>query len=143
MAVHVKEITLWRTEVENKAGALASTLEPLAGAATDLRVVMGYRQPGTQGKAAIEVFPVAGRKTAAAAAAAGLSAAAIPALLVEGDNQPGFGHQIAQAVAGAGVSFAFFMGHVIGEKFAAVAGFETVEDAKKASAAIKKAARRR
>jgi hypothetical protein len=32
MAVTVKRITLWRSEVENKAGVLAQTLKPLADA---------------------------------------------------------------------------------------------------------------
>jgi hypothetical protein len=45
MAVTVKSATLWRREVENRPGALASTLEPLAKARVDLRVVMGYRLP--------------------------------------------------------------------------------------------------
>ena len=46
MSVSVKHITLWRAEVENKAGVLARTLESLAAAGADLHVVMGYRYPG-------------------------------------------------------------------------------------------------
>ena len=30
MAVSIKKVTLWRTEVENKPGALSSVLAPLA-----------------------------------------------------------------------------------------------------------------
>ena len=41
MAVTVKKVTLWRTEVENKPGALSSVLAPLAEARADLQVVMG------------------------------------------------------------------------------------------------------
>ncbi len=40
MAVTVKKIVLWRKEVENRPGALASTLASLASADTDLQVVM-------------------------------------------------------------------------------------------------------
>ena len=43
MAVRVRTITLWRREVENKPGALARTLEPLARAGADLEVLMAYR----------------------------------------------------------------------------------------------------
>src|SRR5437879_3595190 len=43
MAVTVKKVTLWRSEVENKTGVLANALEPLAKAGADLQVVMGYR----------------------------------------------------------------------------------------------------
>jgi len=139
MALTVRKIVLWRAEVDNRPGALASTLDPPAKAGADLSVVMGYRHPAAKGKATIEVFPIAGRKAAAAAGTAGLSAAEIPALLVEGDNQAGLGCKVAQTIADAGINLAFFMAHVIGRKFAAVAGFETEDDARKAMPAIKKA----
>ena len=41
MPVKVKNISLWRKEVENKPGALAKTIEPLAKTGADLHVVMG------------------------------------------------------------------------------------------------------
>ena len=140
MPLTVKRIVLWRTEVDNKPGTLACTLEPLAKAGADLRLGMGYRHPGSVGKAAIEIYPIAGKKLTAAAKAAGLSASAIPALLVEGANKPGLGHAIANAVAGAGVNLTFFVAQVIGKTCSAVMGFETEEDAKKTVPAIKKAA---
>ena len=62
MPVTVKSISLWRTEAENKTGLLAQTLEPLAKAGADLGVVMGYRLPGNEAKAVIEVYPISGRK---------------------------------------------------------------------------------
>ena len=65
MAVAVKNITLWRKEIENKTGMLAQTLEPFAKLGTDLQVVMGYRIPGEESKAALELYPVTGRKPAA------------------------------------------------------------------------------
>ena len=48
MAVTVKRIGLWRSEVANEPGALARTLEPLAASRASLRVVMGYRFPSTR-----------------------------------------------------------------------------------------------
>ncbi|HLN26999.1 MAG TPA: hypothetical protein VK395_04605 [Gemmataceae bacterium] len=141
MPITVKKIILWRSEVDNKPGALASTIEPPAKAGADLKVIMGYRHPTAKGKAAIEVFPITGKKLAAAAGTAGLGAAAIPTLLVEGDNKPGLGYTIAQAIGAAGINIAFFVAQVIGNKFAAVLGFETEEDAKKAAPLIKKAAK--
>ena len=62
MPVTVKSISLWRKEAENKAGLLAQTLEPLAKAGADLGVVMAYRLPGNEAKAAIEIYPVSGKK---------------------------------------------------------------------------------
>jgi hypothetical protein len=140
MPVTVKNISLWRKDVDNKTGVLAQTLEPLAKAGADLRVVMGYRYPGNEAKAAIELYPVSGKKVAAAAAEVGLAASSIPTLLVEGDNKPGLGHRIAQAIAEAGVDLSFLVAQVIGRRYAAIIGFGSDADAEKAATLIKKAA---
>jgi hypothetical protein len=44
-----------------------------------LQLVMGYRFPGRESRAAIELYPIAGGKVTAAARSAGLAAASIPA----------------------------------------------------------------
>lgn len=139
MPLTVKRIVLWCTEVDNKPGTLAGVLEPLAKAGADLRLGMGYRHGASEGKAAIEIYPVAGKKLTAAAKAAGLSPSAIPALLVEGPDKPGLGHALACAVAAAGVNLTFFVAQVVGKTCSAVLGCETEADAKKAATAIKKA----
>ena len=139
MPVTVKNISLWRKEVENQVGTLARTLEPVTKAGANLRILMGYRYPGEGTKAAIELYPVAGKKMTAAASEAGLSASSIPTLLVEGDDRPGLGFAIAQAIAGAGVNMTFFVAQSVGRRFSAVLGFETEADAKAAAPLIKKA----
>lgn len=138
MAVKVKAITLWRQDAENRPGALARTLEPLARAGADLRVVMGYRHPGEGGRATIELYPVAGRKATDAARVAGLSTSGIPTLLVEGDNRPGVGHSLSRALGQAGINMSFFLGQVVGKKYSAILGFESELDAKRAAALIRK-----
>jgi hypothetical protein len=138
MPVTVKSISLWRREVENQPGSLAHTLEPVTKAGANLHVLMGYRYPGDGTKAAIELYPVAGKKVTAAASEAGLSASSIPTLLVEGDDKPGLGFAIAQAIAEAGVNMTFFVAQSIGRRFSAVLGFETEADAKTAALLIKK-----
>ena len=143
MPVTVKNISLWRKEVENKTGVLAQTLEPLAKAGADLHVVMGYRYPGDETKAVVELYPISSKKSIAAAQQAGLSASAIPTLLVEGDNKPGLGCAIAKAIADAGVNLSFLVTQVIGRKYSAVIGFANDEDVKKATALIKKATSKR
>ena len=139
MSVSVKNISLWRKEVENQVGTLAHTLEPVTKAGANLHVLMGYRYPGEGTKAAIELYPIAGKKLTAAASDAGLSASSIPTLLVEGDDRPGLGFAIAQAVAGAGINMTFFVAQAIGRRFSAILGFETEPDAKTAAPLIKKA----
>lgn len=140
MAVTVKKIVLWRKEVDNKPGTLAEVLAPLAEAGADLQVIMGTSMPGDDGRASIGVFPVAGRKALAAARAAGLSGAAVPALLVVGDNRPGLGHKIAATVADAGINIGFVIAQVLGRNFSAVFGFQGEAEAAKAATLIKKVA---
>ena len=140
MPVTVKSISLWRKAAENQTGLLAQTLEPLANAKADLGVVMGYRLPGDEAQAVIEVYPVSGKKVTAAAAETGLATSSIPTLLVEGDNRAGLAHKIARTLADAGVDLSFFVAQAIGRKYSAVIGFATEEDAKKAAPLIKKAA---
>lgn len=140
MAVTVKKITLWRKATENQLGVLANTLLPLASAGADLKVVMGYRLPGEDSKAVIEIYPVIGKKSVKAAGVAGLSAASTPALLVEGDNKSGLGQKISQAIADSGISLDFLLAQVVGRKYSAVFGFRTEEDVTKSVGLIRKAA---
>jgi len=139
MPVTVKSVTIWRKEVENKPGELAAALGPLAKAGANLKVLMGYRLPGEEGKAAIEVYPLSGVKATRAAAEAGLVQSAIPALYVEGDDKPGLAAAQAEAIAAAGINITFVMMQAVGRKYSAVWGFETEEAARKAAALIKKA----
>src|SRR5712692_7578714 len=137
MAVKVKLTTLWRRDVENRPGALAETVAPLAAVGANLQVLMGYRDPGGS-SATIELSPVSGKKATAAAQSAGLSASSIPTLLVEGDDRPGVASAIARSLADAGINLAFLVAQVIGKKYSAVVGFESETDAKRAAGLIKK-----
>jgi hypothetical protein len=103
---------------------------------------MGYHYHGGGNKAAIEVFPVKGKKAAAVAQGAGLGASSIPTLLVEGDNKAGLGAAMAQAIAEAGINVGFLVAQVIGRKFSAVIGFEDEAASREAASLIKKAARK-
>ena len=141
MPVTVKKVALWRRELENRPGALAAVLEPLARAGTDLHVAMGYRFPGNESRAAVEVAPVTSRKTTAAAQGAGLRPSDIPTLIVAGDNRPGLGFALSQAMADAGINMAFLVAQAVGRRYSAVFGFESDADADRAAAIIKKTSR--
>ena len=140
MAVTVKKAALWRKEVDDRPGMLASALQPLSEAGADLQVVMAYRYPSAENKGVIELYPVSGRKISAAAQAAGLAPSSIPILLVEGDNRAGLGHAIAKALGDAGINLGFAMAQVVGRRYSAIFGFENEADATKAVSLIRKAA---
>jgi hypothetical protein len=142
MPITVKRMTLWRRDLENRPGALATVLEPLALAGTDLQVAMGYRIPGQEGRAVIELAPVEGRKASAAAGQMGLQASDIPTLIVQGDNRPGLGRDLADEMGRAGINMAFLVALVVGRRYAGVFGFESDDDARKAADIIKKSSAR-
>jgi hypothetical protein len=141
MALSVKKITLWRAEVEDKPGALSGVLAPLAEVGVDLQVVMGYRYPDAKNKAVVQLGTVSGKKPVTAAGKVGLKASDIPTLLVQGDNRPGVGHAIAQAISEAGINVIFLVAQVIDSRFSAVMGFEDEAASKQATTIIKKAVR--
>lgn len=142
MSITTKSISIWRSETADRPGLLAEVLAPLARGGSNLRIVMGYHVAGPEGrKAVLELSPVAGKKAAAAAASAGLSASPIPTLLVEGDDRAGLGHDLARAVADVGVDIHFLVAQAVGRKFSAVFGFGSAEDARRAAAAMKRAVR--
>lgn len=49
MPATATKIVLWRTEVDNKPGALAPIIEPPAKAGADQHIIMGYRYAGAEG----------------------------------------------------------------------------------------------
>jgi hypothetical protein len=141
MAISVKKIKLWRRELENQPGTLAQTLEPLARSGTNLKMVMSYNYTGDPRRAAVELFPITGAKSTAAAQQAGLSASSIPTLLIEGDNRAGLGHALAKAIASAGINLGFTVALVVGNRFSAVFGFSSDADADRAMPLIRQAGR--
>lgn len=140
MALSVKKVSLWRREVENRPGALAQTLEPLADAGADLDIVMGYN---IGNRAVVEVAPISNKKAAAAAQKAGLTEARVPAVLVSGDNRAGVGHSLARSLAGAGININFLVAQVVGNRFSSVFGFESEADADRAIPLLKRAEQQR
>jgi hypothetical protein len=138
----VKRIVLWRGELDDRPGALAEVLEPIAAAGANLGVVMGYYQGGNQPThAVIELAPVAGRRLTEAVEGAGLVPSAIPVLLVTGSNRAGLAHKVAHALARAGINLRFLMAQTVGRSYSAVLGFEKEADAARAVPLIRTAAR--
>ena len=140
MAVKIRRVQLWRTEIRNKPGVLADTLEPLAQSGTDLQVIIKYSLPGGSARATVEILPVKGKRAALAVQAAGFSLSPTPVLIVEGDNRPGLAYTVANTIAWAGISVRFLSAQVVGRRYSALLGFETADEAKKAASLIRKVA---
>lgn len=140
MAVTVKKAVLWRRELENRPGTLAEALKPFAEAKANLQVVMGYVL-ADKARAALEVYPVTGKKAEDAARAAGMEPMeTVAALVVEGDDRVGLGHQMSSAMAEKGINLHFAVIQVVDKRFSGVFGFENSADADAAAALIKSVA---
>lgn len=140
MAVKITRVELWQTEIRNKPGTLAAVLEPLAQSKADLKIVRKYSVPGRSSRATVEIFAGKGRRAAIAARTAGFSVSSTPVLLVEGANRPGLAYAVANAVAWAGIGVRFLSAQVVGRRYSALLGFKTDDEARKASALIRRVA---
>ena len=129
---------LWRGEVDNEPGTFANALEPFARNSTNLQIVVGYSSSKRGGKGTVEIYPVDDDKSKKAATASGLSAASeSTCLIVEGEDQPGIIHKIAQAIAKAKINLNFAMCQSVDKKFQAFFGFHSNDDANLAEQIIK------
>ena len=140
MAVTVKRVMLWQTEIRNEPGALSAVLEPLAQAGLDLQAVMNRCIPGSDGRATVEILPGSGRKATALARAAGFSQSPTEALLVAGVNRPGLAYAVANSIAWAGISLRFLSAQIAGEQYSAVLGFRTPAERRKGASLIRRVA---
>ena len=131
MSIRVKEVVVWRTEVENRPGEMARALEPLAEQNLDL--VIGYNG------AVIDIAPVVGKKATTAAESAGFKPLPTSMILIEGKNHPGICFTAARVLGEAGISMDSVVAQVAGKKYQALFGFTSDADAKKAAVLIKKA----
>jgi len=140
MAVKIKHVSLWRTNVQNRPGVLAATLEPLAHARTDLKVVICSIHPTRTRRATLEIYPGAGARAEIAARAAGFSRSPTPVLLVEGENRPGLAYAVANAIAWAGIDLRFLSAQVVGSRYSALLGFKTDQEARDTASLIRRVA---
>ena len=141
MDIKIKQIRLWRTEVQRRPGALAEALEPLAHLGADLKVVRVRPAPGRARRNLVEVYAGAGRRAAMVAQASGFSLTPATTLLLQGENRPGFAYAVANAVAWAGIGVIDHEAGVVGDQFSSTVTFGTEDDARKAVAVIRKVIR--
>ncbi len=141
MPVTIRRVQMWRTEIQNKPGVLAATLEPLAQSKADLTIVSKRSVAGRPGRAVVEILPGRGRRATLAAREAGFSLSPMPILLVEGDNRPGLAYAVANTVAWAGITVRFLSAQVVGNRYSALLAFRTDEDARQGATLIRRVAK--
>jgi len=144
MALKVTKTEVWAAEIQDQPAGLALTLSAIAGVGASIECVIARRQPDKPGTGVVFVTPLKGKKALAAAAAVGFSETQrVATLKVEGDDRPGLGAQLAQAVGAAGVNLRGLSAAVVGRKFVAYLAFDAADDAAKAAAALRALARKK
>ena len=139
MAIKASRTEVWTATIDDRPGAVAEKLEPLAKAGADLEMVFARRTPEQPGRGVIFAGPIKGARVTRAAQEAGFGRPEnIHGVKVEGGDKPGLGAKIARALAEAGLSFRGITAVATGTKFASFIALDTAEDAAKAVAALKK-----
>ena len=101
---------------------------------------MKYSLSSRSSQATVEILAGSGRRTTLAAHAAGFTLSPTPVLLVEGNNRPGLAYAVTTAIAWAGITVRFLSAQVVDQRYSAILGFRTEEDALKARSLIRKVA---
>src|SRR4051794_22547149 len=115
--MRVEKIAIWTAEVEDRAGGTTALFKALAGAGTDVTFALARRQPDKPGKGILFVSPGSSQ--------AGFEKRSdVVGVRVEGDNKPGVGAQLTQALAVAGLNLRAISAHVIGKTFSVVFAFD-------------------
>jgi hypothetical protein len=139
MAVKISKVDVWAADLQDQPGDLARVLEALADAGASIDCVIARRQPERPGTGVGFVTPVKGKKAQVAAQGAGMNNSGIATLRVEGNDKPGLGAALCRAIADAGVNVRGVSATVVGNKFVAYFGFDSDEDANRATKAMKAA----
>lgn len=143
MPVKVTPVEYWSRKIEDRAGGAAEVLGPLARAKVNLEFALARRTPEEPGKGILYVAPVKGARAEGAARGAGLGKADLAGLRVEGENRPGAGHAIAEALGRAGISFRGLAAAGVGRRYVCYLAFDRAEDARRAAEVLKALGRKK
>jgi len=140
MPYTISKVDVWTRAIDDRAGSLAATLEPLADAGVDLAFLIARRRTLVPGKGVVFLGGITTAKGAKAAAAAEFEKAKdIIGLRVEGPNKPGDAHRVVRILGDAGISLRGLSASVIGKKYVLILGFDSAADADKATRLLRSA----
>lgn len=139
MPYEISDIDVWVSELDNQPGGLARALEELSTGDINLEFVVGRRLPEKPGRGLVFVAPIKGAAQVRSAKAAGFAkAATMHSVRIAGPDKPGLGHRMTRAIAAEGINLRGVTAASIGKKCLVYFAFDSKEDAKKATRALKK-----
>lgn len=129
----VERVDVWAAPIPDQPGALAAALAALRDAGANLQFVISRRAPEKQGSAVVFVTPLEGDREIGAAATLGFNVTQrLHSVRIFGEDRPGVAAELTQRLADAGINLRGFSASVIGRRFVAYAGLDSVEDTFKA-----------
>lgn len=137
MPYGIERVEIWSAQIDDKPGAVAAALLPLAESGANLAFVHARRD--TPGHGIVFVAPVKGASAARAARKAGFAPdASLEALRIEGTDKGGIGAAITCALAEAGVNLRALSATAAGRKMVMHLAFDNKADAAKARDLLKR-----
>jgi hypothetical protein len=139
MKLNVSRRDTWAAVIDDRPGGLADKLAALAAAGANLELIIARRAPEQRGSGVVFVTPLKGAKQIKAAEAAGFqSTDSLHTLRVEGPDKPGMGVKLTNALAEAGINLRGLSAAALGKRYVSYLALDTVADATKAAAVLKK-----
>lgn len=137
MPYSIRNVEVWAADVYNRPGMLARMLEGLAQAGAQLEFMVARRR--SENTARVFVSPIKGKKQQQAAADVGfVPAIGMHAVRIQGADRAGLGAEISRAVAAAGINIRGVAAATVGKNCVINLAFASPDDAKTATAAIRK-----
>ena len=139
MDLLVERADVWAANIEDRPGGLAEALAALRDAGANLQFIIARRAPEVPGKGVVFVTPLQGDREISAAADAGFNVTRhLHSVRIMGADRPGIAAVLAQKLADGGINLRGFSASVIGEQFVAYAAVDSLDDADKATAILKR-----
>ena len=136
----VERVNVWSASMADRPGGLSTVLKGLHEAGADLDFIIARRAPEKPGTGVVFLTPIRGDREVRAASTLGFNiSSSIAAVRVETDNEPGAAARLADLIAEEAINIRGFSGAVIGRRFIAYIGFDTVSDANRAVDLIEEA----
>ena len=139
MALKLTRVDVWVASTKDRPGGLAGKLAVLADAGAQLEFLIARRAPEKPGTGVVFLTPLKGAAQIKAAKKAGFrKTKSLHSVRIEGQDKPGLGGKITQALAAAGLNLRGLSAAVIGRRFVAYLAVDTSADASKAVRVLKK-----
>lgn len=137
MTLKTKRMDVWVAPLENQPGGLAKVLRTIAEAGANLDCVVARREGMGMDKGVVFATPLEGATLVEKAVGVGFRRAEhIHTLRIEGDDRPGLGADLSQAIAEVGVNMHGFTAAAAGHRFVGYASFDTRADLERAETAV-------